>query len=231
MVNATQPVTQNHVWVDVTRHNSNLPPLAVKNPECLGLLYEIDKNKDMSRQLYCILKDGCLYFYNNIRSTHALGGMYLHGYMVREQLMGSKKSTIELKPPSDEFKTHYLSAENPNENKRWIEAMKVSINKWQPLHWEMQSYTNQAPEETKIEQVVAVSRGRYEDVRKAVLDWRSRSPNDQRQLLPQAKLGENRPIALSRRILDATTRWLQTGESIAQQVVEWVAAEQWWQGG
>ncbi|KAK0137870.1 Pleckstrin y domain-containing family A member 5 [Merluccius polli] len=150
MVNATQPVTQNHVWVDVTRHNSNLPPLAVKNPECLGLLYEIDKNKDMSRQLYCILKDGCLYFYNNIRSTHALGGLYLHGYMVREQLMGSKKSTIELKPPSDEFKTHYLSAENPNENKRWIEAMKVSINKWQPLHWAMQSYTNQAPEETKM---------------------------------------------------------------------------------
>ena len=61
------------MWVDVTRHNSNLPPLAVKKPECLGLLYEIDKNKDMSRQLYCILKDGCLYFYSSIRSTHALG--------------------------------------------------------------------------------------------------------------------------------------------------------------
>ncbi|CAL8322205.1 unnamed protein product [Lota lota] len=150
LVNATQPVTQNHVWLDVTRHNSNLPPLAVKNPECLGLLYEIDKNKDMSRQLYCILKDGCLYFYNSIRSTHALGGMYLHGYVVREQPMGSKKFTIELKPPSDEFKTFYLCAENPNENKRWIEALKVSINKWQPLHWEMQSYPKQPPEETKM---------------------------------------------------------------------------------
>ncbi|XP_059905819.1 uncharacterized protein pdzph1 [Gadus macrocephalus] len=150
MVNATQPVTQNHVWVDVTRHNSNLPPLAVKKPECLGLLYEIDKNKDMSRQLYCILKDGCLYFYSSIRSTHALGGMYLHGYGVKEQPMGSKKMTIELKPPSDEFKTFYLCAENPNENKRWIEALKVSINKWQPLHWEMRGYPKPAAEETKM---------------------------------------------------------------------------------
>jgi hypothetical protein len=44
--------------------------------------------------------------------------MYLHGYGVKEQPMGSKKMTIELKPPSDEFKTFYLCAENPNENKR-----------------------------------------------------------------------------------------------------------------
>ncbi|KAJ3604867.1 hypothetical protein NHX12_026919 [Muraenolepis orangiensis] len=137
---------EDHVWVDVTRHNSSLPPLAVKNPECLGLLYEMDRNKDMSRQLYGILKDGCLYFYSSIRSTHALGGMYLHGYMVREQPVGSKKSTIELRPPSDEFKTFYLCAENPDENKRWIEAMKVSINKW---HWAMQSYKSPPPEETK----------------------------------------------------------------------------------
>ena len=46
------------------------------------------------------------------------GGIYLQGYMVREQPYGSKKSTIELKPPSDEFKTFYLCAENPSENKR-----------------------------------------------------------------------------------------------------------------
>lgn len=49
----------------------------------------------------------------------SLGGIYLQGYMVREQPYGSKKSTIELKPPSDEFKTFYFCAENPNENKRW----------------------------------------------------------------------------------------------------------------
>lgn len=46
------------------------------------------------------------------------GGIYLQGYTVREQAYGSKKSTIELKPPSDEFKTFYFSADNSAENKR-----------------------------------------------------------------------------------------------------------------
>ncbi|KAG8011010.1 hypothetical protein GBF38_019950, partial [Nibea albiflora] len=140
---------RNHVWVDVTKHNSNLPPLAVKNPECLGLLHKMD-NKDMWVQHYCILKDGCLLLYCGIRSTHAHGGIYLQGYMVREQPNGLKKSTIELKPPSDEFKTFYLCAENPNDNKRWIIAIKTSIKKWLPLHQALQDYMNRPPEETRM---------------------------------------------------------------------------------
>ncbi|XP_031734319.1 uncharacterized protein pdzph1 isoform X2 [Anarrhichthys ocellatus] len=71
---AIHPITQNHVWMDVTRHNSNLPPLAVKNPECLGLLHKMDKYKEMWVQQYCILKDGCLYLYSGIRATHAHDG-------------------------------------------------------------------------------------------------------------------------------------------------------------
>ncbi|KAK2818769.1 hypothetical protein Q5P01_024330 [Channa striata] len=150
MEKAIHPITQNHVWVDVTRHNSNLPPLAVKNPECLGLLHKVDKSKDVWVQHYCILKDGCLYLYSGIRSTRAHGGIYLQGYVVREQPYGSKKSTIELKPASDEFKTFYLCAENPNENKRWVVAIKASIKKWLPLHQALQDYMNQAPEETRM---------------------------------------------------------------------------------
>ncbi|XP_055009768.1 uncharacterized protein pdzph1 [Boleophthalmus pectinirostris] len=147
---AIHPVTQNHVWVDVTRHNSNLPPLAVKNPECLGLLHKMDRIKDMWIQNYCILKDGCLYLYSGIRATHAHGGIYLQGYTVREQSYGSRKCTIELKPPSDEFKSFYLCAENPNDNKRWLAAIKASIKKWLPLHQALQDYNNHAPEETRM---------------------------------------------------------------------------------
>lgn len=43
----------------------------------------------------------------------------MHGYTVREQPLGFKRSTIELKPPSEEFKLFYLCAENVNENKRY----------------------------------------------------------------------------------------------------------------
>ncbi|XP_062269323.1 uncharacterized protein pdzph1 [Platichthys flesus] len=150
MERAIHPIAQNHVWVDVTRHNSSLPPLAMKNPECLGLLHKMNKNKDMWAQHYCILKDGCLYLYSGIRATHAHGGIYLQGYSVREQPYGSKKSTIELKPPSDEFKTFHLCSENPNENKRWILAIKTSVKKWLLLHQALQDSMNHPPEETRM---------------------------------------------------------------------------------
>uniref|UniRef100_A0A3B3QCT3 PDZ and pleckstrin homology domains 1 n=1 Tax=Paramormyrops kingsleyae TaxID=1676925 RepID=A0A3B3QCT3_9TELE len=80
MNRAAHPVSQNHVWVDVTRHNASLPPLAIKKPECLGLLHQLDKEKDIWVQYYCILKDGCLYFYTGIRATSAgytLGGLWI----------------------------------------------------------------------------------------------------------------------------------------------------------
>ncbi|XP_053889180.1 uncharacterized protein LOC128839862 isoform X2 [Malaclemys terrapin pileata] len=141
---------KNHVWVDVTLHNTSLPPLAIKNPECLGLLHQLDKTRDVWTQHYCILKDGCLYFYAGIRSTHAIGGIYLQGYTVSEQSLGSRRSVIEMKPPSEEFQTFYLCAENVNENKRWITALKTSINKWVTLHQAIQDFMNRPLEETKM---------------------------------------------------------------------------------
>ncbi|MED6268000.1 hypothetical protein CHARACLAT_017824, partial [Characodon lateralis] len=150
MERAIHPIIQNHVWVDVTRHNSDMPPLAVKNPDCLGLLNKMDKSKDTWIQHYCILKDACLYLYSGIRATHAHGGIYLQGYTVREQAYGSKNSTIELKPPSDEFKTFYFCSDNSAENKRWILALKASIKKWRPFHQVLQDYINLPQEETRM---------------------------------------------------------------------------------
>uniref|UniRef100_H3C1C0 PDZ and pleckstrin homology domains 1 n=1 Tax=Tetraodon nigroviridis TaxID=99883 RepID=H3C1C0_TETNG len=141
---------QNHVWEDVTRHNCSLPPLAVKHPERLGLLHKLDTSRDAWVQHYCILKDGCLSFYSGIRATHAQGGIYLQGYTVREQPCGSKKSSIELKPPSDEFKTFYFCAENAAENKRWILALRASVKKWLPLRQALQDFMSQPPEETRM---------------------------------------------------------------------------------
>ncbi|XP_048359582.1 uncharacterized protein LOC125436538 isoform X2 [Sphaerodactylus townsendi] len=147
---SVHPVNQNHVWVDVTMHNTSLPPLAIKNPECLGLLHQLDKSKDVWVQHYCILKDGCLYFYASIRSTHAHGGIYLQGYTVSEQALGSRRSVIEIKPPSEEFKTFYLCAENANENKRWITALRTSVSKWLPLNQAIQDFMNRPLEETRM---------------------------------------------------------------------------------
>ncbi|EAW49074.1 hCG1646028 [Homo sapiens] len=56
MDKAARLVRQSHVWEDVTLHNSSLPPLAIKNPGCLGLLHQLDINTDMWVLHYCILK-------------------------------------------------------------------------------------------------------------------------------------------------------------------------------
>ncbi|XP_051827634.1 uncharacterized protein LOC127544824 [Antechinus flavipes] len=150
MNKAAHPVCQNHVWIDVTLHNSNLPPLAIKNPECLGLLHQLDRDQDVWVQYYCILKDGCLYFYASIRSTQATGGLYLQGYSVSEQVLSLKQSVIELNPPSEEFKTFYFCAENETENKRWITALKASIRKWLPLQQAIEDFINRPLEETRM---------------------------------------------------------------------------------
>ncbi|XP_068103553.1 uncharacterized protein [Hyperolius riggenbachi] len=150
MYKAVHPLNQNHVWVDVTMHNISLPPLAIKSPECLGLLNQLDRNKEIWIQHYCILKDGCLYFYASIRSNTALGGIYLQGYTVYEQTHNSRRCIIELRPPSEEFKTFYLSAGSAAENKRWITALKISINKWLPLHQAIQDFMSRPLEETRM---------------------------------------------------------------------------------
>ncbi|XP_075807537.1 uncharacterized protein LOC142836811 [Microtus pennsylvanicus] len=150
MHKAAHPIRQSHVWEDVTLHNSSLPPLAIKHPECLGLLHQLERSTGVWLQHYCILKDGCLYFYSSIRSTQASGGLYLQGYRVTEQTHGFEKSVIELKPPSEEFKTFYFCAENKTENQRWITALKTSIKKWLPLDQAIQEFMNRPLEETRM---------------------------------------------------------------------------------
>ncbi|XP_051046626.1 uncharacterized protein LOC127226600 [Phodopus roborovskii] len=150
MHKAAHPIRQTHVWEDVTLHNSSLPPLAIKDPECLGLLHQLERSTGVWLQHYCILKDGCLYFYASIRSTQASGGLYLQGYRVTEQTHGFEEAVIELKPPSEEFKTFYFCAENKTENQRWITALKTSIKKWLPLDQAIQEFMNRPLEETRM---------------------------------------------------------------------------------
>ncbi|TNN72211.1 Splicing factor 3A subunit 2 [Liparis tanakae] len=147
---AVQPITQSHVWMDVTRHNSLLPPLALKGPECLGPLQKYEPLKASWAPLYCVLKDGCLYLYAGLRAPAAYGGIYLQGYVAREQPYASRRSTVELRPPAEEFKAFYLCAESARENQRWVTAITASIDKWRPSRSACQQYLNQPPGETLL---------------------------------------------------------------------------------
>ncbi|KAM9751628.1 uncharacterized protein ACNS7B_008424 [Menidia menidia] len=74
----------------------------------------------------------------------------------------------------------------------------------------------------------AASRGRFPEVRRAVLDRLGFSPEDQRRRFREAQLGpDGRPFGFAQQLRDAATRWLQPGEAAGEQrLVETVVQEQ-----
>ncbi|KAM9699281.1 uncharacterized protein ACNS7B_003496 isoform 1-T1 [Menidia menidia] len=74
----------------------------------------------------------------------------------------------------------------------------------------------------------AASRGRFPEVRRAVLDRLGMSAEDQRRRFREAQLGpEGRPFSFAQQLRDAATRWLQPGEAAGEQrLVEAVVLEQ-----
>ncbi|KAM9752566.1 uncharacterized protein ACNS7B_009019 [Menidia menidia] len=74
----------------------------------------------------------------------------------------------------------------------------------------------------------AASRGRYPEVKRAVLDRLGLSAEDQRRRFREAQLGpDGRPFAFAQQLRDAATRWLQPGDAAGEQrLVEAVVLEQ-----
>ncbi|KAM9719837.1 uncharacterized protein ACNS7B_020492 [Menidia menidia] len=75
----------------------------------------------------------------------------------------------------------------------------------------------------------ASSRGRFREVKRAVLDRLGLSAEDHRRRFRGAQLGpEDRPFTYAQQLKDAATRWLQPGEAAGEQrLVEAVVLEQY----
>lgn len=98
--------------------NSNVLYQLGFQSELSGSLNGLSKYEQESFQPYLLE-----FFQDSLPSTYdpiffSLGGIYLQGYTVSEQSLGSRRSVIEVKPPSEEFTTFYLCAESVNENQR-----------------------------------------------------------------------------------------------------------------
>lgn len=116
--------------LEETKRNLTLAPSAVNEPDCFGYLIKLGTQwKSWSRR-YCVLKDACLYFYQDANATSAFGVGYLHGYKVQQSVSGSKKHAFEI-IPSDPTKKHYnFYTESEADRKRWITALEYSIDRW-----------------------------------------------------------------------------------------------------
>ena len=114
-------------WMDVTSHNVGLPALEVRNSECSGNLLKCGRTTKTWQKRYCILKDACIYYYKNMYSPRAQGMAHLHGYTIHDS---SKKFSFTLKPPELQMKQFTFAADNETDQKRWVEALSKSVNRW-----------------------------------------------------------------------------------------------------
>ncbi|XP_028131429.1 uncharacterized protein LOC114327122 isoform X3 [Diabrotica virgifera virgifera] len=120
-------------FLDRTKSNLMLPPCSIKEPDCFGYLVKLGTQwKSWSRR-YCILKDACLYFYQDANAKNAFGVAYLHGYRVQQYLSGTKKYAFEIVPPDSNKKHYYFHTDSDADKKRWIAALEYSIDKWMKI--------------------------------------------------------------------------------------------------
>ncbi|KAG5899753.1 hypothetical protein JTB14_006091 [Gonioctena quinquepunctata] len=117
-------------FLEKSRRNLSLPPCSIPEPDCFGYLVKLGTQWKSWSKRYCVLKDACLYFYQDANAKSAFGAAYLHGYRVQQYLSGTKKHAFEIIPPDPSKKHYYFHTDSDADRKRWIAAMEYSIDKW-----------------------------------------------------------------------------------------------------
>ncbi|XP_028406072.1 guanine exchange factor for Rac 30-like [Dendronephthya gigantea] len=111
-------------------HNVAIPALSIKKPDCHGFLTKQGaKSRRSWKRRYCVLKNGCLYYYREMADTTALGVAKLHGYTVDEVSSGNgRRNGFRCIPPQTGMRTFSFIADNEYDKKRWIPCFRESIS-------------------------------------------------------------------------------------------------------
>ncbi|KAI4456933.1 pdz domain [Holotrichia oblita] len=118
LANAVEESQIADTWLEQARRNLTLAPNAIPKPDCFGYLVKLGTQwKSWSRR-YCVLKDACLYFYQDANSRSAFGVACLHGYKVQQTASGSKKHAFEILAPEPGQKHFYFHTESDMDRKR-----------------------------------------------------------------------------------------------------------------
>jgi len=108
--------------------NVSIPALSITEPDCHGNLLKQGNSHKSWHKRYCVLKFGCLFYYESMSDTVAIGVFKLHDYTFNAS--NNIKNGIEALPPVRKMRTYYFAADTDTELRRWINSFRFSVSKF-----------------------------------------------------------------------------------------------------
>ncbi|KAH8353697.1 hypothetical protein KR084_012763 [Drosophila pseudotakahashii] len=117
-----QAASQDNQWLDKSARCLYQSPTNIQRPDCFGYLLKLGSRWCGWSKRYCVLKDACLYFYQDANSKSAFGMACLHGYKVASMSANAsgKKNSFEIIPPETKLRHYFFCTESEMDKKRCV---------------------------------------------------------------------------------------------------------------